>query len=206
MGKKNIIGELTINDKPVATQEWVQQQGYGGGSGSGSVNTSNLVTLDGEQTITGNKTFEGNVDFTDATVSGISLSASDVGLGNVENKSSATIRGELTKENVTDALGYTPPTTDTKYTHPSYTVKSSGLYKITVDATGHVSATTTVAKADITSLGIPSTNTTYSVATTSVAGLIKSTASTVTDGTQFPVTVDSDGKAYITLPVYNGEI
>lgn len=39
----------------------------------------------------------------------------DVGLGNVENKSSATIRGELTKSNVTDALGYIPPTTDTTY-------------------------------------------------------------------------------------------
>lgn len=31
-----------------------------------------------------------------------------IGLGNVENKSSATIRGELTKGNVTTALGYTP--------------------------------------------------------------------------------------------------
>lgn len=36
-----------------------------------------------------------------------SLSASDVGLGNVENKSSATIRSEITKNNVTTALGYT---------------------------------------------------------------------------------------------------
>ena len=33
-----------------------------------------------------------------------------VGLGNVENKSSATIRGEITKSNVTTALGYTPYT------------------------------------------------------------------------------------------------
>lgn len=33
---------------------------------------------------------------------------SDVGLGNVENKSSVTIRGELTSSNVTTALGYTP--------------------------------------------------------------------------------------------------
>lgn len=33
---------------------------------------------------------------------------SDVGLGNVENKSSATIRSEITKENVINALGYTP--------------------------------------------------------------------------------------------------
>ena len=52
--------------------------------------------------------------------------------------------------------------TDTVYTHPSYTAKSSGLYKVTVDATGHVSATTEVSKGDITNLGIPSTNTTYS--------------------------------------------
>ena len=34
----------------------------------------------------------------------------EVGLGNVENKSSATIRGEITKTNVTSALGYTPYT------------------------------------------------------------------------------------------------
>lgn len=34
---------------------------------------------------------------------------SDLGLGNVENKSSATIRSELTKSDVTTALGFTPP-------------------------------------------------------------------------------------------------
>ena len=49
-----------------------------------------------------------------------------------------------------------------KYTHPSYTQRASGLYKITVDSTGHVSAATAVAKSDITDLGIPGTNTTYS--------------------------------------------
>lgn len=36
-------------------------------------------------------------------------------LDSVENKSSATIRGELTKANVTTALGYTPPEQDTTY-------------------------------------------------------------------------------------------
>ena len=45
------------------------------------------------------------------------------------------------------------------YTHPSYTAKTSGLYKITTDATGHVSAATAVAKADITALGIPAQDT-----------------------------------------------
>lgn len=45
------------------------------------------------------------------------------------------------------------------YTHPSYTAKTSGLYKITTDATGHVSAATAVGKADITALGIPAQDT-----------------------------------------------
>lgn len=60
-----------------------------------------------------------------------------------------------------------------KYVHPSYTAKSAGLYKVTVDATGHVSASTAVNKADITGLGIPGQDTTYSVmraATASAAG------------------------------------
>jgi len=64
--------------------------------------------------------------------------------------------------------------TDTKYTHPAYTAQASGLYKITVDATGHVSAVTAVTKADITALGIPSTNTTYSAVTESANGLATS--------------------------------
>lgn len=59
-----------------------------------------------------------------------------------------------------------------KYVHPSYTAQDSGLYKITVDATGHVSAVTAVAKGDITALGIPSTNTTYNDATQGTHGLM----------------------------------
>lgn len=39
-----------------------------------------------------------------------SVTKSQIGLGNVENKSSATIREEMTKANVTKALGYTPAT------------------------------------------------------------------------------------------------
>ena len=44
-----------------------------------------------------------------------SVTKEQIGLGNVEDKSSATIRAELTKENVTTALGYTPPQQDTTY-------------------------------------------------------------------------------------------
>ena len=54
-----------------------------------------------------------------------------------------------------------PP--NTVYTHPSYTARSSGLYKVTVDSTGHISSVTAVSKADITALGIPGTDTKVTV-------------------------------------------
>lgn len=53
--------------------------------------------------------------------------------------------------------------TDTVYTHPTYTAKSSGLYKVTVDSSGHVSETAAVTKSDITALGIPAQDTTYTL-------------------------------------------
>lgn len=58
------------------------------------------------------------------------------------------------------------------YTHPSYTQQASGLYKVTVDATGHVSAVQAVTKGDITALGIPAQDTTYSPATSKADGLM----------------------------------
>lgn len=60
-----------------------------------------------------------------------------------------------------------------KYVHPSHTAAASGLYKVTVDALGHVTAVTKVVKSDITALGIPAQDTTYSAmtgATASAAG------------------------------------
>ena len=43
------------------------------------------------------------------------VTKAQVGLGNVENKTGAAIRGEMTKAEVTKALGYTPSQTDTTY-------------------------------------------------------------------------------------------
>ncbi len=68
------------------------------------------------------------------------------------------------------------------YTHPSYTSKTSALYKVTVDGQGHVSAATAAAKADITALGVPGQDTTYSEATGSVAGLMAAADKTKLDG------------------------
>ena len=73
----------------------------------------------------------------------------------------------------------------TAYTHAtSDTGKalSSGLYKITTSSRGHVTAGTAVAKSDITALGIPAQDTTYSAATTSAAGLMSAADKTKLDG------------------------
>ena len=89
--------------------------------------------------------------------------------------------------------------TDTVYTHPNYTAKSSGFYKVTVDSTGHVSGTVAVTKGDITALGIPSTNTTYSTGTASTSGITKlyTGTGTATDGTMTQSAIKSalDGKS-----------
>lgn len=70
-----------------------------------------------------------------------------------------------------------------KYTHPAYTEQVSGLYKVTVDATGHVSAVEAVTKEDITGLGIPGQDTTYADVTAGGAsGLMTGTDKTKLDG------------------------
>lgn len=59
-----------------------------------------------------------------------------------------------------------------KYTHPVHTARASGLYKITVDSLGHVADVSAVQKKDITSLGIPDSDTTYDLASDYSDGLM----------------------------------
>lgn len=232
-------------------------------SANGLMSKEMLTKLNGieagaqKNTITGVK---GSAETSYRTGS-INITKANIGLGNVEDKSSATIRGEITSANVTTALGFTPldatkkgaangvaelgadgkvPSAqlpsyvddvleyDAKANFPAtgeagkiYVDKTtnktwrwsgtayieisaslalgetsstafrgdhgkvaynhaqakgsafaSGLYKITTNAEGHVTAATAVVKADITALGIPGSNTTYSKATASSDGLM----------------------------------
>ena len=80
-----------------------------------------------------------------------------------------------------------------KYTHPSYTSRTSGLYKITVDSTGHVSAATAVAKSDIVALGIPGSDTNTHYTTHLYAGTSTGSANATTSNgsTHLIITDDS---------------
>ena len=86
----------------------------------------------------------------------------DVPAGAVFTDTPTDISGKqdkLTAGNNITITNNTISATDTKYTHPTHTAKANGLYKVTVDNQGHVSATSAVAKADITALGIPAQDT-----------------------------------------------
>lgn len=96
------------------------------------------------------------------------------------------------------------------YTHPAYTARPAGLYKVTVDATGHVSGATAASKADITALGVPAQDTTYGVATASANGLMSAADKGKLDSIQVEggevvvdITVDSALSATSTNPVQN---
>lgn len=96
----------------------------------------------------------GAVDSVAGKTGVVTLTNADVGLGNVENKSSATIRGEITSTNVTSALGFTPynSTNPNGYTGNTGTVTSvsgtgtaSGLtLSGTVTSTGSLTLSGTV--------------------------------------------------------------
>ena len=93
-----------------------------------------------------------------------------------------------------------------KYTHPTHTARASGLYKITVDSLGHVIAVSAVQKSDITNLGIPSSNTTYGLASASSNGLMSSTQYSKLSGIESganKTTVDSTLSGTSANPVQN---
>lgn len=70
----------------------------------------------------------------------------------------------------------------TVYAAPTHTAYAAGLYKITTDTSGAVILASAVSKADITALGIPAQDTTYSAVTTAADGLMLSTDKSKLDG------------------------
>lgn len=107
------------------------------------------------------------------TINGVAATSSAIGFMSSEDKTK--LDGIDTNAN--------------NYTHPSYTSAAEGLYRITVDDTGHVSSTTAVSKTDITDLGIPSSDTTYTAFTgadgTSSGAIGLVPAPLATDNTKF---------------------
>ena len=125
---KNIVGASTT-----ATANATSSNGstYLNLIENGSVRSTHKISGTGATTVTSDSSGNITINSTNTTYSAATTSAN----------------GLMTSAMVTKLNGIAEGAN--KYTHPSYTAKSAGFYKVTVDATGHVSATTAVAKSDI---------------------------------------------------------
>ena len=123
----------------------------------------------------------------------VNLTKDNIGLGNVENKSSETIRGELTKKNVTDALGYTPPETDTSYETMTVAEAEAGT------ATTGKMISAAVLDAAIENKGY--TDNVGTITGITMNGVSKGTSGTVDLGTVITAHQDISGKADKTATV-----
>lgn len=85
------------------------------------------------------------------------------------------------------------------YVPPTQTALANGLYKITTNSAGAVTVGTAVKKEDITALGIPGQDTTYSAATASQDGLLTAAGFTKLEGI-------SEGATKVEAGAENGHI
>lgn len=118
-----------------------------------------------------------------STTSGYMSSKDYIKLSGIEENADVNIIESITVNgNAVSVTNKTAAIEVKKYTHPKFTKRNKGLYKITVNDEGHVSDATAVTKDDITALGIPAKDTVYTHPsyTPREAGLYK-------------VTVDSTG-------------
>ena len=126
----------------------------------------------------------GAVSSVNGKTGAVTLGYTDVGAsasGHTHSAVTTSVDGFMSAADKTKLDGIA--TNANNYVHPSYTAFDSGLYKITVDSTGHISKVTAVSKSDITALGIPAqdTNTIYVVATQTSDGLMSSVDKTKLD-------------------------
>ena len=115
------------------------------------------------------------------------IGKSDVGLGNVENKSSATIRGEITSKNITDALGYIPYNS----TNPNGYTTNTGTVTSISTGVGLIGG-------DITTTGIIKTKLKVENLTAD-----DSTTPTYNKNRLYPIVVDKSGNLAVVVPWTN---
>lgn len=137
---------------------WFTNSGGGGGGGGdisqlakkadkvqGSRLTGKLATL----TIDGNLANSG-------------ISASDIALSSeLHFHSNKNVLDQITQTAWTELNYNVSNLINHPYSHPTYSSKPLGLYKVSRDSTGHIGSASAVTKVDICALGIPAQDTTY---------------------------------------------
>lgn len=135
---------------------------------SGSTNLDGITDWQSGDWLLFNGTAWQKIDQTNSVTSvagrtgAVTLTSTDVGLANVENKSSATIRSEITSSNVTTALGYTPynSTNPNGYTSNTGTVTSVAALTLGTTGTDVSSTVATGTTTPVITLNIPTASAT----------------------------------------------
>jgi len=132
--KSGALGWALDNNQYITGNQTITFSGDVSGSGATSValtlaNSGVTAGTYGSATTIPQFVVDAKGRITSVSTVTVSVTKSDVGLGLVDNKSSDTIRGELTSTNVTTALGYTPESTNNRGVANGYA---------TLDATGKV--------------------------------------------------------------------
>ena len=148
-------------------------------SGTASINTTgSAATLTTARTIAISGGATGTATSFDGSAN-ISIPVTSLDATKLTGTASIDITGTATKA-TQDASGNVITSTYIPIVS-NLTAQTSGLYKIATNSNGIVISTAAVAKSDITALGIPAQDTTYSVATTSTDGLLSSSDKTKLD-------------------------
>lgn len=180
------------------------------------IGTSKYYTLWGES-----DKIRGSQDYGTSTANGVTPKDGVIytNISNAKNYRYAGSSAKLVASGSDLALGETSSTAfrgdygKIAYNHAQakgVALSTEKLYKITTNSEGHVTKGTAVVKSDITALGIPAQDTTYGIATTTKAGLVKPSsvitkpssinAPQTTSGRYYHVQMSGDGDMFVNVP------
>lgn len=165
----NTVGNYTINGKKINTNPSLVKADVGLGNVDNTSDTNKPIS-----TATQNALNEkANISHTHTTSNITDLQDKlNTKVDKVEGKQLST--EDYTTEEKNKLSGIAANANN--YTHPAGNApsKTEGFYKFSTDGNSHIATATPVTKSDITALGIPAQDTTYTEATTSKSGLMSS--------------------------------
>lgn len=171
-GRANLTSGETLKTSFGKLSKWYADLKAVAFSGSYNDLSNKPTAFKNPQSLTIQQNGGNQTEYDGSTKLTVNITKARIGLGNVENKSSATIRGELTSSNVTTALGFTP-------------VKTTDIpAAITVDSALSSSSTNPVQNKVIKAAldGKAASSHTHTAATTSAAGFMSAADKTKLDG------------------------